>query len=565
MSLSPFIPAGVSVQYNVGMPMRDGIRLSADVFYPSTNKGPWPVILLRTPYDNVSDHLVEEAIFYAQHGYVYVAQDVRGRGDSDGQFYPWVHEFNDGYDSIEWLGTQNWCNGKIGMVGSSYAGNVQWQAAVGQSSFLKTIIPRVIGHNLYEAPHYQGGAFQLGWTATWIYRTDGRTNQPIDKHNWTHIFAKLPLEAIDKEGGKTIPYFQDWLSHPDYDTYWKELSIEHRYTDVKIPVFHIGGWYDFFSIGTLKNFSGMQSEGGNLKSRKNQKLLIGPWTHKINSFSYAGDLDFGMDSLIDLRSLELRWMNRWIKGDRNNIDAEPSVTRFVMGLNQWKDSAQWPIPGATHISYYLHSHGKAEHLDTEGQLSTELPGNELFDSFIYDPSSPVPTNGGCTCCNPEIVPYGAFNQISIEKRTDVLTYTTKPLKQDIEVTGTVYAEIYASSSAVDTDFTAKLVDLSTDGYAMNICDGIIRARYRESREYQTLMEPNKVYRFHINLGPTSNVFLKGHRIRLEISSSNFPRFDRNLNTGDKQHKTTNMRPAKQKVYHDVIHPSQLMIPLVKNS
>lgn len=565
MSRSPFIPTGIRGQYNVGMPMRDGIRLSGDFLFPTANKGPWPVILLRTPYDNVTEHLIEEAIFYAQHGYVYVAQDVRGRGDSDGQFYPWVNEFNDGHDTIEWLGTQSWCDGNIGMVGSSYAGNVQWQAAVGQSYFLKTIIPKVIGHNLYEAPHYQGGAFQLGWTATWIYRTDGRTNQPIDKHNWTHLFAKLPLEDIDKEGGKTIPYFHDWLSHPDYDAFWKELSIEHRYHDVKIPVFHIGGWYDFFSIGTLKNFAGMQNRGGTLKARQNQKLLMGPWTHKINSFSHAGDLDFGMDSLIDLRSLELRWMDKWLKGEKNHIDKEPSVKWFVMGLNEWKDSEHWPLTAVEYTSYYLHSHGKAENLDTEGQLSRELPRNGLFDSFIYDPSSPVPTNGGCTCCNPEILSYGAFDQISIEKRQDVLTYTTPPLKQDTEVTGSIQVEIYASSSAVDTDFTAKLVDVATDDYAINICDGIIRARYRESREYQTLMEPNKIYCFDIDLGPTSNVFRKEHRIRLEISSSNFPRFDRNLNTGDIQHKTTKMQIAQQKIYHDEIHPSRLILPLVKNS
>jgi len=543
--------------------MRDGVNLSADIYFPRGEKVPRPVVLLRTPYDNMTDNLIDEGVFYAQHGYVYVVQDARGRNDSDGVFYPWANESNDGYDTIEWIGRQPWCDGNVGMVGSSYAGNVQWQAAVMGSKYLKTIIPRVIGHNLYEAPHYQGGAFQLGWSATWVYRIDGRTAQKINKFNWNHILSALPLKDVDKAGGKNIKYYRDWLDHPDYDSYWKSLALEERYGDVKIPVFNIGGWYDFFSIGIFENFTRMKKLGGSEMARRHQRILVGPWVQRANTWTHAGEVDFGYDSVVDLRYIELRWMDRWLKGLENGADSEAPVRLFVMGVNRWRDEEECPLSRASYVPFYLHSRGNARTLRGDGVLSMEKPREESPDGYEYDPTLPTPTRGGNTCCSPEVLPYGAYDQRVVEQRTDVLVYTSEALREDMEVTGPVWATIYASSSVLDTDFTAKLVDVHPDGYAINLCDGIIRARYRESRERQKLMEPGKLYEFKINLGPTSNVFLRGHRIRVEIASCNFPRFDRNLNTGATPYaESVEIKVAQQQVFHESAYASHLLLPVI---
>ena len=260
-STNVFLPAGVEARYNVMIPMRDGVRLSADIYFPSGRNGPIPAILTRTPYNNMDERAVNSAIFFAQHGYAFVAQDARGRYDSEGDFHPWVDEFNDGHDTIEWMGTQEWCDGNVGMVGGSYVGNVQWQAAAMGSRYLKAIVPRVIGNNLYESPHYQGGAFQLNWSATWTFRMSGRTYQDIDMYNWEQLFQTLPLRELPKAGGKDIFYYQEWMDHPDYDEYWKALAIEERYQDIQVPVLQIGGWYDFFTAGDVPQLRGDAEEG----------------------------------------------------------------------------------------------------------------------------------------------------------------------------------------------------------------------------------------------------------------------------------------------------------------
>ena len=275
-----FLAAGVRPMYDVRVPMRDGVTLSVDVFLPKDEPGPFPVVLHRTPYDNADPMRltmhIDDAIFYAQNGYAYVTQDARGRNDSDGKFYAWVNEFNDGFDTIEWVGSQPWCDGNVGMTGSSYVGNVQWQSAVMGSRYLKTIVPRVIGNNHHEAPHYQGGAFQLALNATWTFMVTGRTWQNIGLYNWDQLFTVLPLKDLMKTAGKDIPHFKDWIDRPDYDDYWKALSTERRYGDVGIPVFQIGGWYDTFSAGTFNNFVGMRERGGSELAKQNQKVLVGP-------------------------------------------------------------------------------------------------------------------------------------------------------------------------------------------------------------------------------------------------------------------------------------------------
>ena len=562
MSQNVFLPAGVTARYNVGMPMRDGIRLSADIFFPEEKEGPLPVVFSRTPYDNTAEAMVDSAIFFAQHGYVFVAQDTRGRNDSDGDFYPWINEFRDGHDSVEWIASQVWCDGNIGMVGSSYVGNVQWQAAAGGSTHLKAIVPRVIGDNLYEAPQYQGGAFQLNWNATWTFRMAGRTWQDISIYNWDQLFSVLSLRDIAKAAGKDVQFFQDWIDHPDYDDYWKSLANKERYQDIKIPILQIGGWYDFFTAGTFNNFVGMRANGGSDLAKNNQRAVVGPWVHTASKMTHAGEVDFGKESVLDLLQIELRWFDRWLKGKNNGAEKDAPLKLFVMGTNRWRDENEWPLDRTMYTPYYFHSDGEANSLLGSGSLSTTEPGEEPQDHFVYNPESPVPTKGGYNCCNPEIVDWGAFDQRSVEYRNDVLVYTSDALDNEIEVTGPVVVKLFASTNVTDTDFTAKLVDVHPNGYAVNLCDGIIRGRYRESTSKQQLLASGETYEFTIDLWPTSNVFLKGHRIRVDISSSNFPRFDRNPNTGHKFGENDQIQIAHQNVFHDSLHPSHILLPVV---
>ena len=558
------LPAGVEAHYNVQVPMRDGVHLSTDIYFPKSQSGPFPAILSRIPYNNMGDWYVDPCIFLAQHGYVAMAQDTRGRYDSEGEFYPYVNEFNDGHDTIEWIGAQPWCDGNVGMVGASYVAHVQWMAAAMGSHYLKAIVPRVIGNNLHIG-QYQDGAFQLGLTATWCFTMAGRTSQNIDKHNWDRIFLTLPLRDLPKAGGKDITYFQDFLDHPDYDDFWKEIATKERYGDIKIPALQIGGWYDMATAGTFETFMDMQERGGSDLARSNQRVIMGPWVHRATVFTNAGEVDFGIESMLDLNEVHLRWFDHWLKGIDNGAERDAPVRLWVMGINQWRDEQKWPLARTNFTPYYFHSGGQANSLLGDGTLSTGGPSEEPPDSYVYNPAFPVPSRGGGACCNPEIVPWGAHDQRPVEHRSDVLVYTSEPLEEDLEVTGPVIVKLFASTDGRDTDFTAKLVDVAPDGYAVNLCDGIIRGRYRETTDRQRLLEPGTVYEFTVDPGPTSNVFLKGHRIRLDISSSNFPRFDRNPNTGNKFGEDAELRVARQQVFHDGARASHIILPVIPRS
>ena len=562
MAGSVFLSAGLEARYNVKVPMRDGVKLSADIYSPSGEQGPFPVILGRTPYNNMTEESIESALFYPQHGYAFVAQDVRGKNDSEGEFYAFANEFEDGYDTVEWIGAQPWCDGNVGMVGASYVGNVQWQAAVMGSKYLKAIVPRVIGHNMHEANRYIGGALHLSIAAMWAMRHDGRTRQDIMVYNWEQLFATLPVKDLDRAAGKQVDFFQDWVRHPDYDDYWKALAIEERYEDVEIPVLQIGGWYDICAAGTFHNFVGMRERGGSDLARANQQAVVGPWVHSASEFTNAGQVDFGRESKLDLLKVELRWFDRWLKGLPNGAENDARLRIFVMGTNEWRDEQDWPLARTRFTPYYFHSGGEANSLQGDGGLSPEPPADEPPDHYIYNPSFPVPTRGGNTCCTPELVPRGAYDQRPVEYRTDVLVYTSEPLEEDLEVTGPVVVKLYASTDGRDTDFTAKLVDVHPDGFAVNLCDGILRARYHESREHQKLLKPGEVYEFTIDLWVTSNVFLKGHRVRVDISSSNYPRFDRNLNTGNDAGQDAELRVAHQTVHHSSQYASQVLLPII---
>ena len=562
MAESAFLPAGIDVLNNVRVPMRDGVELSIDIYFPAKGDGPFPVVLARTPYDNMSDTLIDGAIFFAQNGYVFAAQDCRGRNDSDGRFSPWIQEYEDGYDTLEWLGSQAWCDGNVGMHGGSYLGGVQWMAAVMDSPYLKAIAPQVIGDDLHDSLHYQGGAFTLHFNATWSFRMGGRTWQLIDRLNWKRIFPVLPLRAIPEFGGKDVYFFGDWLDHPDYDGYWKSPAIKEQYENVKIPVLQIGGWYDIFAGGTMNNFVGMRQRGGSEVARNHQRVVMGPWHHHTNTETFAGETDFGNASVLDVKEIALRWYDHWLKGMDNGVERDPPLRIYTMGTDEWRDEHEWPLARTEFTPWYFHSDGSANSLLGDGTLSTGPPTDEPGDGFVYNPAFPTPTVGGATCCTPEIVDWGSFDQRPVEYRNDVLVYTSEPLEADLEVTGPVVVKLFAATDGRDTDFTARLVDVHPDGYARNLCDGIIRGRYRETLERQELLEPGEVYEFTIDLWVTSNVFRKGHRIRVDISSSNFPRFDRNLNTGNPTADDTEVRVARQRVYHDTTRPSHILLPVI---
>ena len=563
MAQNVFLSAGLDARYNVKVPMRDGVNLSADIYFPSGHPGPFPVILGRTPYNNMTEESLESAVFYPQHGYVFVAQDVRGKNDSDGDFNPFF-EFDDGHDTIEWIGSQPWCDGNVGMVGASYVALVQWQAAAMGSKYLKTIVPRVIGENIY-ANLYFGGAWQFANLGMWALRHDGRTRQDIYVYNWEQLFATLPLKDLDKRAGKDVKFYQDWVEHRDYDDFWRAQSVEERYEDIKIPVLQIGGWYDIFVGGTFANFVGMRARGGTQLAREQQRAVVGPWFHNASTATHAGDVDFGLDSVLDLKESELRWFDHWLKGVPNGAEQDAPLRIYVMGANQWRDEHEWPLARTKFTPYYFHSGGEANSLLGDGKLSTQAPADEPADHFVYNPAFPVPTRGGNNCCNPDLLPWGGYDQRPLEYRNDVLVYTSDPLEEDLEVTGPVFVKLFASTDGRDTDFTAKLVDVHPDGYAINLCDGIIRARYRTTQERQTLLEPGEVYEFTIDIWPTSNVFKKGHRFRVDISSSNFPRFERNPNTGNKFGQDAEMRVAHQQVLHDNTHASHIILPVIPKS
>lgn len=544
---------------DVPVPMRDGVHLSTDIYLPDA-KGRFPVLLARTPYDNAG--YITKGRAMASRGYVLVAQDCRGRYDSDGEFYPWHNDADDGHDTLEWIGRQKWCDGKIGMVGGSYVGLVQWLAAIRQSRYLKCIVPRVITSNFYDSPNYAGGAFQLALNMLWGLTMTGRTRTPAEQIDWPAMFRTLPLITADEALGCKLKFWKDWVKHPRFDGYWDEVNVENKYDRIKVPALIMGGWYDLYSKQTFTNFSGMRQHAGTDDARRYTRLIVGPWPHALSASTQTGEIDFGPDSQMPLDEMELQFVDYWLRGRRGWRKSDAPMKIFIMGANYWRDEHEWPLARTQWANYYFHSGGCANSLEGDGTLSTAGPEDEPLDRFTYDPHDPVPTLGGNNCCRNDIVPQGPYDQRPAEERKDVLVYTTPPLKQDVEVTGPIVVKLYASSSAPDTDFTAKLCDVFPNGYSMNLCDGIIRARYRKSFERASLMMPGQVCEFTIDCWVTGNVFKKGHRIRVDISSSNFPRFDRNPNTGHKFGMDAILRKAKQTVYHTVEYPSHVILPVI---
>ncbi|OQA44732.1 MAG: Cocaine esterase [Chloroflexi bacterium ADurb.Bin325] len=564
-------PRSLIVERDVPVVMRDGVTLRADVYRPTTDER-LPVLLQRTPYGkNFSNAAL--GLLAAERGYVAVFQDTRGRWNSEGADIPFVHEKADGHDTVNWAAGQPWSNGKVGMFGGSYLGYTQIASAVTHPPALKAIVPHMAMCDLYDVT-FVGGAVGLGLGVSWglgslapmaILRQEPAA-QPalmeqlvaaIDGMARGETFRRTPLvdmPLIGRQG--LVPWFSDLLGYPRDHEFWRSQACAPA--DITIPALHVGGWYDVFAAHTVRDFAAVRAAGNT-----QQKLLMGPWYHGPMD-GWVGEVDFGMAAsggAIMFDEIQLRWFDHWLKGNENGIMEEPAVRLFVMGRNRWRTEDAWPLARARDTAYYLHSGGAANTLHGDGMLSTEPPGDEAADTYLYDPRNPVPTRGGGLCCSSAALTAGAFDQRAIEARPDVLVYTTPILQEDVEVTGVIRLHLWAATNAPDTDFTAKLVDVGPCGFARNLCDGILRGRHMAGGR----LEPGRAYEWVIELGPTSNVFLAGHRIRLEVASSNFPRYDRNLNTGESIGEGTAMRSALQTVLHDSAHASRLILPIVPDA
>ena len=573
----------VKIESNLPVPMRDGAVLYADLYRPD-GPGPFPTILQRTPYDKTAplSNQMLDPIKAAKAGFALMIQDTRGRFTSEGEFNCFVDDINDGYDTVEWAAAQPWSTGKIGMCGASYVGATQWLAAMSGPPHLTTVVPNVTASNYHDGWTYQGGAFELGFNVSWtlLQLTLANFKNVSEKKNvsqerrhdlikavdgMTEAFRSLPMKDFPPLQDGLATYFYDWLAHPSFDDYWKKLCIEDHHTSIATPALNIGGWYDIFLGGTIRNYLGMKESGATDDAKRGQRLVIGPWQHGSRGTSMAGNHYFGVaaDAMaLGLDDMHLRWYEYWLKGIDNGIMNEPPVKIFVMGDDVWRDEQEWPLARAQNTKYFLRSGGKANTKDGDGALSTNGPVEEAPDVYLYNPADPVPTSGGALCCNPYFARNGAFDQNEIESRPDVLVYSTPPLEREVEVTGPITVTLWAATSAPDTDFTAKLVDVCEDGCARNLTDGIIRARYRNSMSEPTPVTPGEATCYEIDLWATSNVFQAGHRIRVEISSSNFPRFDRNSNTGKVIAGDPDLKPALQTVLHDAQHPSHITLPIV---
>ncbi len=572
----------ILVEKHVPCQMRDGVTLYADIYRPH-QEGEFPVLLTRLPYNKdlpFYSHRYLDTHRMVQNGYVVIVQDVRGRFHSEGEFYPFLYEAEDGYDTVEWAASLPYSNGKVGMFGLSYYGFTQLLAATEQPPHLQAMVPAMTLNDWRNNSLDKGGKFLVASSETWALESvapEELRRKYGDSDEYRMLMEKMagyydrleewysykPVQEWPplKELGAAA-YFFDMLEGNVTDEMAQRMSILEKYHQIQLPAYHIAGWYDNLLQSTLKNYMELKKQGQAM-----QKLIIGPWGHGVFS-SVIGERNFGLrasgdwiDGKDDLTALHIRWFDHWLKGEETVLRDEAPVRLFVMGINEWRDEQEWPIARAKYVPYYLHSEGKANSRFGDGWLSWEKPLlDEPEDMFVYDPANPVPTNGGGTLYA-GVQTMGPKDQRQLEAREDVLVYTSEPLAKPLEVTGPVQVKLWAKTSAVDTDFTAKLVDVFPDGTAYNLTDGVVRAKYRNGTDQGEQIQ-NEILEYTIDLWPTSNVFLPDHRIRVEISSSNFPRYDTNVNTGDTMISSNVHQTAEQTIYHQEIYPSHIILPVV---
>jgi uncharacterized protein len=567
----------IVIERGVPVPMRDGTVLRADVYRPATG-GPFPVLLERVAYELVA-RVGVYAPAYVRRGYAVVGQNVRGTYASAGELVPFRDDGwgtnQDGYDTVEWAATQPWSDGNVGMLDGSYSGFTQYMVAPTRPPHLRALSPRESGGDLYRDWVYRGGANQLYFTRSWTMRTclgwlsheshEGAPAPPARARLEAALaegldpwLGRLPLRSCPPlEDLPLVSWYFDHLAHPEDGSYWRATSLATRYGEVDTPMLHVAGWFDFFLDGTLRAFRGIQAHARTEAARRAQRLVIGPWIHGPAAAAErrAGEVDFGPDAPLDLTAHRLRWYDYWLKGEANGVLDGPPVRAFLMGANRWLDLDTWPPPGVASRPLYLRrGPGPSSASLNGGGLSFQAPdAAEGQDDFAYDPHHPVPR----LLLYPAL---GPRDHRPVEGR--LLTYTSDALEEDLAVVGPVTAVLHAASSAPDTDWVVRLCDVWPDGRSLSVCDGVLRARYRDSLERPTLLQPGQVYRFDVDLSSTAQVFAAGHRIRVQVTSSDFPRYDRNLNTGGPFGEESDPRVARNTVFHDAARPSHLLLPLL---
>lgn len=556
--------APVKRVFGVESKMRDGVKLVSDVWLPA-GPGPFPVILVRTPYlrTNADLRWAKTANHFAERGYAYVVQDVRGRGDSEGEFRFFAQEAKDGYDTIEALAKEPWSNGRICMMGTSYMGTVQWLAARERPPHLACIAPTAPAGKFHDEVPSAGGAFMMQWAVSWLNDVSGRISQGpnLAAADMDAIYAHRPLLTMDEAAGRRMPLFREFLQHDTLDDYWRSSVLAPEdYEKIDIPVMTLAGWFDGDQTGTLLYWNRLHARSAPVRDAF---LTLGPWTHiqtMLGGAEKIGEMTFGKESIVDLDAAHLAFFDRYLKQSTASLD-KPKVRVFVTGTNQWRDYEAWPVPHAKETRLFLASGGKANTSQGDGALVWNRSGEGAgADEYVYDPSNPVPLDAERMF---------AADRSETQRRQDVLVYTSPPLEKALEVIGPVMVELYAASDAKDTDFTATIEDVGPDGKPLLLGPrpvGIIRARYRGGPEARPqLLTPGKPELFRIDLGSIGHSFQPGHRIRIEISSSAYPMYHPNPNTGNPIATDTEWKTARQRILHDAEHPSALVLSTVFGS
>lgn len=574
----------VRIEKSVMIPMRDGVKLSTDLYFPQGAGEKLPVIMIRTPYNKNGKGA---AYTFDGQDYVVAVQDVRGKFESGGDYIVSAADTNDGYDTVEWLASQSWSTGKVGTTGCSYEGENQVQMAKLRNPHHMAMNPRAASGGMRYFGFVRGGAFELAGGANWFLHNGSKIKPQIapslprsqslavtkyfnlnpspPKVDWHELWRSLPLTDMMDKAGMPPTDWEGFVSHPEGDPWWDQFGYVKETDHFDTPGLFLDSWYDYGVGDTFKLVELIKKNSASPRARENQFIVIAPtlhcWYEDATEHTVVGTRDLG-DAQFDYYGLYLRWFDYWLRGIDNGVTKMPKIQLYVMGRNEWRGENEWPLARTKSTPFYLHSDGHANTRFGTGSLSTEKPGGESPDRYVYDPKSPVPTWGGLRSRN---LPSGAQDQSDIEMQNDVLVYSTPPLEKGIEVTGPLEVVLYVSSDVRDTDFTAKLIDVYPDGTAYNVQEGIQRARYREGFEKKVWMKPGEVCLVRINLGATSNYFGLGHRIRLDISSSNFPRFDRNLNTGGNNYDETKWIVAHNEIKHDKQYTSYILLPVIPES
>ncbi|MBV9793113.1 MAG: CocE/NonD family hydrolase [Actinobacteria bacterium] len=537
--------AGITRRFNVRVPLRDGVTLAADVVRPA--QPPAPAVLMRTPYGRGGERQAKRAEYFAKAGYAFVTMDVRGRGDSDGRFEPYRNDGPDGADVIGWIAAQDWCDGAVATFGGSYPGRIQWLTALHQPPALAAMVCLVTPSDPFvEWPTGVPDLMHIHW----FRMTDGRAVQYTADTDWMKVYAHRPLLTMDEAAGFVSANWREEVRHTTLDEWWEPLRYQHRIGEVDVPVLHISGWYDDEEIGTPANFAALTAAG-----RAGQRLLMGPWGHAVNTTRQLGDIDFGPDALIDLDAYVLAFLDEHVRGEKPERVPDP-VRIFVMGAGEWRDETAWPpASAATHV-FHLASDGRANSRFGDGRLQTgPVTEEQPPDEWGHDPDRPVPfiTGEGSGQIG------GPDDYLGVEGRGDVLVYSTEPLTSGLELIGPVTLVAHVATSAADTDITAKLIDVHPSGFAQRLCDGLIRLRFRHGPEKAEPVTPGEVYEVRVVMWDTCVRLEAGHRVRVEVASSAFPKFDVNLGTGGDMYTETEGVQASNRIWHTPDRPSRLII------